>query len=56
MIANVVIGSVIFGYAGWTIFRFIQKVNEAHALPAQSRVHAAQVVMKKLTSVSFFNI
>ncbi|MED0656960.1 MULTISPECIES: FeoB-associated Cys-rich membrane protein [Anoxybacillus] len=25
MIANVVIGSVIFGYAGWTIFRFIQK-------------------------------
>ena len=25
MLANIVIGAVIFGYAGWTIFRHVKK-------------------------------
>lgn len=25
MVANIIIGTVIFGYAGWTLYRFIGK-------------------------------
>lgn len=25
MLANIIIGAVIFGYAGWALFRFIKK-------------------------------
>lgn len=28
MIANIIIGLLIFGYAGWTIYRHIQKSKE----------------------------
>lgn len=28
MIANIIIGIIIFGYAGWTIYRHVQKSKE----------------------------
>lgn len=28
MVADLLIGGLIFGYAGWTIYRFVQKSNE----------------------------
>lgn len=28
MIANIIIGLLIFGYAGWTVYRHIQKSKE----------------------------
>ncbi|GLY11005.1 FeoB-associated Cys-rich membrane protein [Pseudobacillus badius] len=28
MLVNIVIGALIFGYAGWTLFRYIKKSKE----------------------------
>lgn len=35
MLLNILLGILIFGYAGFTIFRFVKKANKENARPVQ---------------------
>ena len=36
MVANILIGAAIFGYAGWAIYRFIQKSKQGKCAACSS--------------------
>ncbi|PLR83920.1 FeoB-associated Cys-rich membrane protein [Bacillus sp. V33-4] len=51
MIANIVIAGAIFGYAGWALFRFINKSKQGKCASCSIKKSCSQNCVETITAV-----